>query len=119
MKLGTETGSLINHVMTNCKQKVPVIGEGATKCLWSDRHAGTIVAIILTKAGKLKEIHWQVDVATRIDKNGMSDSQKYSYTPNLNAPVEIFKAKKNGSFKSNDGSVLAIGTRDSYYDYSF
>lgn len=119
MKLGSETGSVVNHIMTNSKQKVPVVGDGATKCLWTDRHAGTIVAIRFTKTGVLKEIDWQEDISTRNDLNGMSETQEYTYIPNPNAKIETFKAKKNGTFKSSSGFSIAIGTRQTYYDYSF
>lgn len=37
MKLGTQTGSLINHIMSTAKARTPEIGEGATILAWTDR----------------------------------------------------------------------------------
>ena len=78
MKLGTETGSMMNHLMVNANHPKPVVGMGATMCSWSDRTAATIVAVTP------KTITVKCDKATRTDKNGMSDCQTYSYTPDPN-----------------------------------
>ncbi len=44
MKLGTQTGSVINHLHSRAVigQPEPVVGMGATMLLWSDRRACTI-----------------------------------------------------------------------------
>jgi len=41
MKLGTETGSLTNYMMS-CNRTMPVVGKGATVMSWTDRHAHEI-----------------------------------------------------------------------------
>lgn len=112
MKLGTETGSLINHVMTSGGQVQPEVGMGATVCHWSDRHAGTIVKVTAT------QIHVQGDKAVRIDKNGMSESQQYEYHRNPEAPISVFRKTKRG-WRNKSGAGLLIGSREEYYDYSF
>lgn len=111
MRLGTETGSVMNHLMTSSAQPEPVVGMGATICCWSDRHAATIVKVTQC------QIHVQEDIATRTDSNGMSDCQTYSYAPNPDAPVIVFRKTKRG-WRSKSGGLL-IGTRREYYDYSF
>lgn len=112
MRLGTETGSLMNHVMTASTQPVPEVGMGATICCWSDRHAATIVKVTAS------QIHVQEDIATRTDENGMSECQTYSYQPNREAAVIVFRKTKRG-WRSKCGTGLLIGTRRHYYDYSF
>lgn len=114
MRLGTDTGSLTNYLMSGpTKAKADrEVGMGVTMLSWTDRHAGTIVKITP------KQIHVQRDEATRIDKNGMSESQEYSYLPISGAPIEIFRLTKRG-WRSASYSGLAIGVRDEYYDYSF
>jgi len=44
MKLGTETGSLVNHIYGNCPNK-PVVGKGATKLSWTDREAYEVLYV--------------------------------------------------------------------------
>ena len=111
MRLGSETGSVMNHLMTSGGQPEPAVGMGATICFWTDRHAATIVKV--TRC----QIHVQEDIVTRIDDNGMSECQRYSYAPNPDAPVIVFRNTKRG-WRSKSGGLL-IGTRRHYYDYSF
>lgn len=125
MKLGTQTGSLVNHIYSRTANPTPAVGMGATTCMWSDRHAVTIVEV--TK----KYIVTQADNSKRIDSNGMSESQDYEYTPNPDAYKQYWKLDKNGSFRmahhnengrlvfSGSSTHLAIGYRDEFYDFSF
>ena len=106
-------------------QREPQVGDGATYLGWSDRHAYTIVEVIHYKSGaqkgQVKAVRVTRDIAKRTDGLGMSDSQGYEYTTNLDAPVETFTKRKNGRFiqQGSDYGTLAIGYRDEYYDYSF
>ena len=52
MKLGTQTGSLTNHIYSRAVigQPNPEIGMGATVLCWTDRHAATITAILNSSA---------------------------------------------------------------------
>ena len=111
MRLGTETGSVLNHFMTTSAQPEPVVGMGATICCWTDRHAATIVKV--TRC----QIHVQEDIATRTDDNGMSESQRYEYQPDPNGAVIVFRKTKHG-WKSKSGGLL-VGVRRHYHDFSF
>jgi len=111
MKLGCETGSLVNHVMTMSK-KIPVVGIGATECMYTDRKAGTVVEV------GPRHVMFQEDISKRTDKNGMSEVQSYEYARNPKAPKRMFKLTTKG-YVSDTGSHLAIGYRNTYYDYSF
>lgn len=112
MRLGTETGSVMNHIYTTSQQVAPAVGMGATICFWSDREAATIVKITAT------QIHVQVDHAKRIDNNGMSECQTYEYSPNTSAPIIVFRKTKRG-WKNASGNGLLIGVRRQYHDFSF
>lgn len=122
MKLGTQTGSLINHVMSTDRAAEPKIGDGATELMWSDRHACTIVRVVRfksgTRKGQISAIHVQRDNAICTDGNGMSDAQHYRYERNLEARVDIFRVNQRGKFCRNSSQLL-IGERCEYYDYSF
>ena len=111
MKLGTETGSLMNHVMTGTNQPEPKVGDGATICMWSDRHAATIVKVTPCT------VTVQEDKAIRTDNNGMSECQTYRYEADPDGALHVFRKTKNG-WKCK-GVGLLIGTRRHYYDYSF
>ncbi len=129
MKLGSQTGSLTNHLYSRMTigQPVPTVGMGATILSWTDRHAGTIVEVI--KNGQYIAVI--EDDAKRIDKNGMSEMQEYEYTARLDGHKQWFKQEKDGRwvgvsrnpdtrrFKKNGVGGLRIGVRDSYHDYSF
>lgn len=113
MKLGTETASLSNYLMSGTKgQPTPQVGMGATILMWTDRKPATIVKVTRT------QIHVREDRAIRADKNGMSECQSYTFEEQPNAPVRVFRLRKTGAYKGDRGQ-LRIGERDSYHDYSF
>lgn len=106
--------------MTN-KQTEQVFqpGDGATECLWSDRHAGTILSV----SANGKKIEWQSDKATRTDNFGMSDDQSYSYAPNPNGRIRTYTLRKNGRYVQ-EGDEMKTGTslvrgRHEFHDFSF
>lgn len=113
MKLETETGSLVNYLMSGGTPPEPKVGDGATILMWTDRHAATIVKVTPCT------VSVQRDKAIRTDANGMSESQSYRYEPDPDAEVEVFRKTKRGWRKSGGGAALLIGDRDEYYDYSF
>jgi hypothetical protein len=126
MKLGTQTASFVNYLMsgTNGQPEVSV-GMGATILGWTDRHPATIVEV--QKGGKIVVV--QKDHAKRIDNNGMSESQDYEFTPNPEATRCYYKQDKNGAYRSayfNESGRLVfgsgqlrVGERDKYHDFSF
>jgi len=111
MKLGTQVGNFESWMMATSKQPLPKVGDGATVILWTDRYAGTIVKI--TRC----QIHVQRDTAVRKGEVVMSESQDYTYSPDLKGQVYIFRKTKHGYKSGSFG--LCIGHRDEYYDYSF
>lgn len=133
MKLGTQTGSVFNHIYSRAVigQPEPVVGMGVTMLGWSDRHAGTIQKVEVK--GKFTYVHITRDEAKRTDNHGMTDSgQQYEYTERPDAPRSIFRRKEDGRWQEcyinpetgryksyNGGSGLQIGVRNEYYDYSF
>jgi hypothetical protein len=114
MKAGTETGSLVNHVMSANAVK-PEVGMGCTILHWTDRSAGTVVEV--SKSGKTVKV--QGDKITRIDKNGMSECQDYMYERDETAGIQTFRLTKRGWRGVGGGPGLALGYRRAYHDYSF
>lgn len=132
MKLGSQTASLTNHLYSRMviDQPEPTVGMGGTVCGWTDRYATTIIEVFTV--GKYLYLKAQTDNAKRVDNNGMSDCQDYSYSPNPQGSVytfkremdgrwsEVYKSEKTGRWKKyNGGKGFRLGARDSYHDYSF
>lgn len=126
MKLGSQTGSVINHIQSRMTigAPEPTVGLGVTLLHWTDRSPATIVAW----DGKILTV--QADNATRTDKNGMSESQDYTYTPNPAGALSYFKKDRKGAWREIvknengrwvflDGDGLFIGDREKYRDFSF
>lgn len=136
MKLGTQTGSVVNHIYSRATigQPRPVVGMGATELLWSDRHAATITKVTeLTSKRWLYEIEVVCDKATVISGSGHDGSAEYSYEPGTGTP-NIYRSRREGGewvqvFLNKDtgkvcqavggGRGLRIGDRDEYRDPSF
>lgn len=128
MKLGTETGSLINHVMANSGfGPEPHVGMAATVLYWSDRSPATVIEVNMKK----RYIVVQDDDFIRTDNNGMSESQQYEFVRNEKGMTRIFRKNKKGEWvysyinpETNrivkaGGCHLRLGSRDKYHDYSF
>lgn len=96
---------------------VPVLGMGATILGWTDRYPATVIAI--SKSGRVITV--QDDIYTRIDSNGMSECQDYTYTANPNGCTKTYSLRKNGRWvqKGTKDCYLSLGNRRRYYDYSF
>lgn len=113
MKLGTETGSLVNHLFSGPQPIVPEVGMGCTMLSWTDRYAGTIIKVTPCT------ITVQRDKTTRIDNNGLSELQEYRYERDPDGTTYIFRKTKKGWRCSGHGMGLLIGERREYYDHSF
>lgn len=112
-------GNIMNRIAETIPPVKPEVGMGATVLMFSDRHAATIVSVETPKC-----IIIQHDIATRTDKNGLSEDQSYTFAPNRNANPETYTLRKNGTWvkegeSMSQGTILRIGTRDEYRDPSF
>ena len=123
MKLGRDTGSLINHVMS-CSSLAPEVGMGATILSWSDRNPATVIGW----NGKLLTV--QYDKAIRTDSNGMSECQQYDYERDPDGAIRHYKLTPKGWFEVSFNEEtqrwntvgkggVAVGYREKFYDYSF
>ena len=125
MKLGTETGSLVNHIYSRASSPAPKVGDGATILCWSDRRAATVIEV----TGLIVKV--QHDTATRTDKNGMSDMQDYTFEYDPRGCIETFRRGSDGKYhavqwsdatkrwnKAGGGSLI-IGKRNHFRDFGF
>lgn len=127
MRLGTQTGSLVNHIMTNSRSGEPYVGMPATICYWTDRSPATVVEVNM----KGRYIVVQDDDYKRVDGNGMSESQVYEYTQNPENYKRIYRKNKKGQWvqqvrnpetgrlNNAPSGNLYLGDREKYHDFSF
>lgn len=132
MKLGSQTGSLVNHIYSRATkgQPEPEVGMGATILSWTDRHAGTIIGVCHMN---LHTVVWvQQDNYKVISGSGHDGSAEYEYSPNPQGILTRFRFKngrweeivmnfKTGRWNKLDGggNGLLIGSRDEYRDPCF
>ena len=130
LRLGTQTGSLINNIMSRAVigEPTPEIGMGATMLSWTDRNPATIVSVF-TK-GKTLYIGVKEDDAVRTDNNGFSESQTYDFSFNPQGGMIYYRKnakgtwegcyinQETGRFVKGHGSIT-IGQRSKYWDPSF
>lgn len=108
-----QTHGSLNNLLAGSSAAVPLVGMGATECLWTDRRAYTIIAI--SASGKTLTL--RADKATRTDSNGMSECQNYTHTEDLDGETVVVRRTKKGW--SSKSRKFVIGHRDTYHDYSF
>ena len=130
LRLGTQTGSLINNIMSRSVigEPTPEIGMGATMLSWTDRNPATIVSVF--NKGKTMYIGVNEDDAVRTDNNGISESQTYEFKFNPHVAIRYYRKTAQGTwegcyinpetgrFVKGCGSVI-IGQRGKYWDPSF
>jgi hypothetical protein len=130
MKLGTQTGSLVNHIYANTAPIDPVmmdvVGKPATLLSWTDRSPGTVINQF--KKGKFFYIEVQEDNAEFVGECDMSDYQEYVYTRNTDGHITTWRVDngyrqvyvgKSGRYVLRGTGGLMIGRREKYYDPSF
>ena len=133
LKFGSETGSLVNHILSTSKVHIPEIGEGATILSWSDRNPATVVSIEKKRNDEVIIVGVQSDSYLRVDDNGLSEMQEYVYSPNPNGCVyhyridttkpdakwvRVWKSETGRWNKLEYGNII-FGIREKYHDFSF
>ena len=116
-------GSIVNKIQARAHPQEPKIGMGVTLLLYTDRKAGTIRDVSVNG----KSFLFTLDKAIRTDFNGMSDSQTYEYEDQPNTQTYeavktksgVWKVKRNNDNPGLGGTIVAVGYRDHYHDYSF
>lgn len=106
-------GSLNNRILEGQKGVTPEVGMGVTLLMYSDRKAGTIIKTTR------KTFTFQIDKATRTDKNGMSESQSYTFEADPNGQTLVARQRKNGTWRTPTSGGVMLGYRDQYHDFSF
>ena len=116
MKLGSETGSLINHLASRAASPRPEVGMAATLLSWTDRSPATVIWV----SASGKTIRVQADNYRRIDARGYyTEEQDYEYSPDPAGRVETARLTKRGWRVTGGGGGVCLGHRERYRDPSF
>jgi hypothetical protein len=134
MQVGTETGSLVNHLYSRMTEgaPAPVVGMAATTLSWTDRHAATVTKVLeLTSKVWAYEIHVVDDVVTVVSGSTHDGSAVFATTPSTDGYPTLYRMdRKTGAwvrgyinsetskFKKASGGLI-LGRRDHYIDPSF
>lgn len=131
MKLGTQTGSVMNHLYSRMTdgQPEPTVGMGATILGWTDRYAATIRNVFNIGGKRAVQVtHDKVKVVAGSVQDG---SAVYEYETTADGTLityafdgarwqlYTFNQETKRWNKSKSGKGLRIGERDHYYDPSF
>lgn len=88
LKLGTQTGSMTNHLMSHSINSDPVVGMSATLLFWSDRSAATVQEVT-RKNGKML-VTVTRDKTRLISGSTMSEDQEYEHISDPSGQVYYF-----------------------------
>jgi len=135
MKLGSETGSVMNHLYSRMVigEPKPEVGMGATILSWTDRNAATIVAVKPPDSKRYEyEIELTYDHARCVSGSSFDGTAIYEYEPDPKGGrilyvkkrdtgewVRARRSPKTGRTVLERGAGLRIGERNSYRDPSF
>lgn len=117
-RIATERKAIVYYLGDNGRQAVeptPSVDCGATLCYYTDRHAGTVIAV----SASGRKITIREDKSIRTDDHGMSESQAYRYERDPDGRVHVCYLRKDGRYHSNQGPRVIVGLRNAYHDYSF
>lgn len=131
MKLGTQTGSVINHLHSRAVigQPDPKPGMGCTILKWTDRDAATIFRVF--QVGKATIVETRDDHARVITGSTHDGSAEYEHKIDVKGSARHFRRADDGTWHAvrknestgrwvkSGGPGLRIGDRDSYRDPSF
>jgi len=120
LKLGTETGSLINYVMSSEVSPEVNVGDPATLLCWTDREPMTVVEVF--NHGMYKYFVTQRDDWEIVDG-------KYKFSRDPNGAKHIWRITKDQGYRQvrkNErgrfvlmGGGVVVGRREKYYDPHF
>lgn len=90
LKIGTQTGSVINWMMS-ANATLPVVGKGATVLSWTDRHAYEVVEV----SEDMNTVIIKACIAKALQCNAYTEDQKWDYSElSQNSETLVWKNNK-------------------------
>lgn len=118
MKIGYETGSLVNALISSKGYVCPKVGMDVTECHWSDRSAWKIIEVDEDLKGFLMVRYKPVLVGDYYSQNYRYEDEQGKPLLNYGHKIHVryrYKSWRNGGIKLH----LSFGRRDEYEDPSF
>lgn len=95
---------------------LPTVGMGGTIYYHSDREPVTVIQVLHNG----KRIVLQEDKSIRVDLNDPFENQEYTYQLDPEGAIHHASLRKDGTYRLvNQKTVVSLGARRKYYDYSF
>lgn len=119
LRAGTETGSLVNHIASTQGAELferVRVGDGVTILRWSDRTPATVIEI---RPGRYPVVVIQEDHAARIDQNGMSEMQDYTYERDPDGTTHEVSFRRGAWRVRGSDNGVHFGSREKYWDPTF
>lgn len=128
MNLGTQTGSLVNHLMSRSAPQEPQVGMPATLLSWSDRDPATVIEVFVK--GKTTYFTVQSDAWKALKPVGLSEDQDYEYFRDPDGTTYTFRQSRQGGWEGvrlnpetgrylKGGANIMLGRREKYVDPTF
>lgn len=130
MKLGSQTGSVVNHLHSRATlgQPEPVVGMAATVLGWTDRSAATVRNVFSIRG--MRAVQVTLDRAVVVSGSEHDGSAVYEFETTADGSLQTFafdgKAwlpyvlnADTGRWNRVKSGGLHIGSRDHYRDPSF
>ena len=110
----------INNLINS--SATPVVGEGVTFLLWTDRKPGTVTEVVYYKSGakkgQLRMVRVQEDHVVHLGYDPSLGYDEVMYERDTEAPVQEYRVTDRG-WTDKFGGRLVTGHRDYYYDPHF
>lgn len=128
MQLGTQTGSLINSIMSNTVSSEIKVGAPATFLMWTDRNPGTVIKVF--KKGvytyinvRHDEVEYHKDCSGNYDIVDGNDENYSTYrfkTDGSSGFQLVMQNAETGRWiQRGRAGGLTVGKREYYYDPHF
>jgi hypothetical protein len=135
MRLGSGTGSLVNHIYSRSTPVEPEVGMGATRLSWTDRHPATVTEVF--KKGKYKyftirEDLWEIEegfvrreyiggegVPYRFFPSKEGEGRETTYRIKESGYECVFLNPDTGRFLNMNTGGVIVGRREKYHDPHF
>lgn len=128
LKLGSETGSLVNHLYSRMVdgEPQPYVGMPATLLSWSDRYPATVIdvnvkkAYIVVQQDEVKVTSgsfWEGNAVCEFSPN--PEGSQLIYKKNRKGFWVIHEWSEKGRLVQRKGQGLMLGKKEYYYDPHF
>lgn len=129
MKLGTQTGSLVNHMLSRAVigQPAPFAGMGVTFLSWTDRNPGTVFRVFQVGSRQMMQTRddcpaWDIPDDPKVEATFSIKTRVNGHQRYWRLDGDTWRAVRQndaGRWVLTGGNGIRLGERDYYRDPSF